>query len=182
MNVEIDNVLTLRGENKTAVQVDVTGWSTEFITYLISYGWDVRMQRCTAGAKDTDEFRKKEKAMLESMKAGELPHKGGGGVAGASLEDKIATRFLTLMGHKGKIGELETRWSAFARDTILNSIEDADEKAAVLKDKAQLEALVVEYLEAVKESATQTEQWAKIKAELTTPKAKPVKGFKISLK
>lgn len=181
MNVELPNTLTLRGENKAAVMVDTTGWSPAFVEYLLSYGWDVRMQRCTAGAKDTDEFRKKEKAMLASMIAGELPHKGGAGL-GTSLDDKIATRFLALMGVKGKIAELEERWLSFARVTVLNSIEDKAEKAAIMADPSQLSALAVEYMEAVKASAAETDEWKKIETELTaekTPAAKPM--IKISI-
>lgn len=182
MNVEINDTMTLRGCNKAEVLVDTSKWSPEFVQYLISYGWDVRMQRCTAGAKDTDEFQKKESAMLASMIAGELPHKGGGGLS-TSLDDKIATRFLTLMGVKGKISDLDERWLAFSRVTVLNSIEDKAEKAAVLKNPAQLTALAVEYMEAVKVSAASTPEWAKIKAELEGPKvAAPKLAIKISLK
>lgn len=174
MNVELPDSLTLRGENKSQVVVNTTKWSAGFVEYLISYGWDVRMQRCTAGAKDTGEFREKEKKMLASMIAGELPHKGGGGL-GTSLEDKIATRFLTLMGHKGKIGDLEERWLSFARVTVLNSIEDVNDKKAVMADAAQLTALAVEYLDAVKESAQASDEWKKIKDELTAAKAPTAK-------
>lgn len=166
MNVEIQNTLTLRGENKAAVPVDTTGWSAAFIEYLIAYGWDVRMQRCTANAKDTDEFKEKEKKMLASMKAGELPHKGGSG-SGTSLEDKIAHKFLSLMGVKGKVGELDERWLTFSKSTVLNSVDDMAQKAAIMKDPDQLTALAVEYMDAVQDSATQTPEWEKIRAELT---------------
>jgi hypothetical protein len=182
MQVEIPNSLMLRGENKTQVVVDTTKWSPAFVEYLLTYGWDVRMQRCTAGVKDTAEFQKKEAAMLASMTAGELPHKGGGGLS-VSLDDRIATRYLAFMGVKGKTADLETRWETFAKATVLNSIEDATEKAALLKDQTQLAELAVEYLDAVKESAMESSEWQKIRDELIKEKAPPSKpGIKISMK
>lgn len=168
MNVDLSNTLTLRGENESQVVVDITKWSAEFVEYLISYGWGVRMQRCTAGAKDTQEFQEKEKKMLASMMAGELPHKGSGPTY--NLDDRIATKFLTRMGQKGKIRDLDERWLSFARITVLNSIESPTDKAAVLKDKEQLTALAKEYFEAVKKSAMESAEWKKIKDELTAVK------------
>ena len=181
--IELPETMTLRGENKSQIEIDLTKWANPqgFVEYLIAYGWDVRMQRCTAGSKDTGEFREKEKKMLASMVAGELPHKGGGGLS-VSLDDKIATRFLTLMDIKGKIAILPERWMSFARVTVLNSV-DVDTKAVLQKDLEQLTALAAEYIDAVKESARETPEWAKIKAELEQPKAvkpaKPILQIKI---
>lgn len=181
--IELPETMTFRGENKSQIEVDLTQWANpqEFVAFLMQQGWSIRMQRCTASAKTTGEFQKMEQAMLASMKLGELPVKGAKTGLGTSLEDKIATRFLSEQGQKGKIADLHERWLSFARVTILNNVEP-DVKAMLQKDLGQLSELARENLDRVKELARVEDSWIEIHKELTTPKVKPAKtGMKITL-
>lgn len=184
MNVELSNSVTVDfGGNINLKVVDLSNKSPEWIEWAICFGLRQSVKDAMAGKAGTPEG---EAALLAKFTKvcieGQVPTKGAGG-GGASLEDRIASKFLARMGLKGKLEELDSRWIEFAKATVLNSIEDAAEKAAVLKDKVLQVELAKQYLEAVKEQAIASPEWAKIKAEMTeakTPAAKPT--IKISLK
>jgi hypothetical protein len=184
MNVELNDSLVVDfGGNVNVKVVSLADKSAEWIEWAISFGLRQSVKDAMAGKANTPEgeaalLAKFTKVCLE----GQVPTKGAGG-GGASLEDRIASKYLAKMGLKGKLEELDSRWMVFAKTTVLNSIEDKAEKSAVLKDMSQLEALAEEYMEAVKESAAASSEWAKIKAEMEGSKTPPAKlAIKISLK
>lgn len=61
--------IEVRGADGKSVPVDTQTWSDEFVQYMLVYAWSVRMQRCTASAKDK---AKALKEMFASQCRGEL--------------------------------------------------------------------------------------------------------------
>jgi hypothetical protein len=183
MNVELNDTLIVDfGGNVSMQTVNLADKSPEWIHWAIAFGLRQSVKDAMAGKANTPEG---EAALLAKFTKvcveGQVPTKGAGG-GGASLDDRIASKYLAKMGLKGKLEELETRWLTFAKTTVLNSIEDAAEKATIAKDHVQLLALAKEYLEAVKESAAASPEWTKIRAEMTESKVAPPKlAIKISL-
>ena len=182
MKVELaDSLIIDFGGEVGQEVVDLTNKTPEWLQWAMSFGLRQSVKDAMAGKAGTTDG---EKALKEKFTRvcteGLIPTKGAGG-GGASLEDKIASAYLADEGHKGKLDDLDARWMDYAKATVLNSIEDATEKAEVLKNPAELAELAVEYLDAVKEEAAASEEWAKIKAKLTAPKAKKAAKPKLKI-
>jgi hypothetical protein len=78
MNITLNDTITVNNAAGNAVELNITGWTPEFIAYGLAYFHGVRMQRCTASAEKVD-WTKVRQAMFDSMAAGEMPSGGGGG-------------------------------------------------------------------------------------------------------
>lgn len=163
-------------------EIDLTTKDPGWLAWAIRRGVRDCITDALAGKVNTDEGNKAHREKYERVCVrGEIPTKGAKGGGGTSLEDKIATKFLTDMGHKGKLAILDERWMAFARITVLNSV-DLEAKIALQKDLTQLGELALENLNAVKDAARASDEWTKIEKELTqskVPKAKPMLSIKI---
>jgi hypothetical protein len=89
MNITLHDTITVNDANGKPTELNITGWSPEFIAYGLAYFHGVKMQRCTASV-DEDKHLEARQAMFESMAKGEMPHGGRGG--GLKLSDEVAGR------------------------------------------------------------------------------------------
>ncbi len=98
--------LQVRGVDGKDTSVNTEGWSPAFIEYMLAYAWGVRMQRCTASAKDPE---KALDDMFAAQVAGKVPSAGGG--RGPSLDEdgQILHEYLVKKGFKGALKELDQR-------------------------------------------------------------------------
>jgi len=126
MNVELPSEISIDFRDEIGTQaVALEGKSVEWIIWAIGFGLRQSVGDAIAGKAGTTEGEKAIKAKFEKVCInGEIPRQGAGG-GGASLEDRIASKFLALCGVKGKLDELEARWMEFAKATVLDSVEAA---------------------------------------------------------
>lgn len=159
--------------------VSLADKTPEWFEWAIAFGLRQSIKDAGAGKAGTPEGDAAVQAKFEKVCiAGEVPTRGAGG-GGASIEDRIDSKYLAKMGLKGKLEELDTRWLEFAKATVLESV-GTTERAKLAADKARLSQLATEYLDAVKEAARASDDWIAIKTSMNKIKEKP--AIKITLK
>ena len=104
MNITLNDTITVNNAAGNAVELNITGWTPEFIAYGLAYFHGVRMQRCTASADKAD-WTKVRQAMFDSMAAGEMPSGGGGGGPRLSVEDAGMIAFFNSKGSPVRISK-----------------------------------------------------------------------------
>jgi hypothetical protein len=104
MNITLNDTITVNNAAGNAVELNITGWTPEFITYGLAYFHGVRMQRCTASAEKAD-WTKVRQAMFDSMAAGEMPSGGGGGGPRLSVEDAGMIAYFNSKGSPVRISK-----------------------------------------------------------------------------
>ena len=72
--INLPATLQVRGIDGKPTGVSTQLWDDDFVAYMVSYAWSVRMQRCTASAKD---HAKALREMFASMCAGETGNADG---------------------------------------------------------------------------------------------------------
>jgi hypothetical protein len=104
MNITLNDTITVNNAAGNAVELNITGWTPEFIAYGLAYFHGVRMQRCTASVEKVD-FVKTRQAMFDSMAAGEIPSGGGGGGPRLSIEDAGMIAYFNSKGSPVRIAK-----------------------------------------------------------------------------
>ena len=128
MNVILNDTITVNDASGKPTEQNITKWSPEFVAYMLAYAHGVRMQRCTASAKDHDVARQ---AMFDSMAAGEVPSGGGGGPR-LSVEDAGMIAYFNSKGSPVKFAKqtcngknLEQYIASFVQKAIWPSVRAA---------------------------------------------------------
>lgn len=156
MNIELTDTITVNGADGKPTEQNITKWTPEFVSYMLAYAHGVRMQRCTASAKDPDAARQ---AMFDSMAAGEVPSGGGGGPR-LSVEDAGMIAFFNSKGSPVKFVKqscngknLEQYVASFVQKAIWPSVRAAianlDKDAQMRFHKEKLPAIVAANTEKV---------------------------------
>lgn len=147
MNITLKDTILVNNAAGNPVELDISGWTPEFVAYGLAYFHGVRMQRCTASADKAD-FTKVRQAMFDSMAKGEMPSSGGGRGPSMTVEEAGWVAYFNAKDSPVKFDKekcakvtLDKFWDALTRKAIWPGVakflagKSKDEQIAFHKEK-----------------------------------------------
>jgi hypothetical protein len=125
--INLPAILQVRGIDAKMTGVSTQQWDDDFVAYMVAYAWGVRMQRCTASAKD---HAKALREMFASMCDGETGNADG---SRGPRQDPVTKAWVLYFNTQGvKVGgkavsgnNLERAQEGMCREDILKMDPDA---------------------------------------------------------
>lgn len=170
--------------------VDPGKWDQAYLNHMLAYAAGVKITRCIAGwakkGKTLDDMNVEERRTAQLIVNGVMPTRGA---SGSRLDDDNETdhRFLVMIGHKGKKGDLKERLLGLARIYVTEDLDPTEQARLLHADNAEeLDELAQDALDQMLADMRDSDEWKKIHkvvlAEKQPKTAIPVQAGKTGFK